>query len=167
MANLNPHMGILTWVLRDGCLMDCATVVPGLKPRPSGKSRHTETLQNTEKHSEHYLFSSEREPRVLHSTGNLPWLLPLLPLKKKPSAVRAVNCHKLQAFVSSVAFLFTPSLFKTAAALLRQSACVGQSVSLAHSSFVKSVCGLQRNSRWQKGKKNNNTFGKKNNSKAC
>lgn len=52
MANLNPHMGILTWVLRDGCLMDCATVVPGLKPRPSGQSRLTETLQNTQKNTQ-------------------------------------------------------------------------------------------------------------------
>lgn len=44
-------MGIFTWVLRDGSLMDCAAAVPGLKPRPSGKSRHTETLQSTQKNT--------------------------------------------------------------------------------------------------------------------
>lgn len=146
-ANPNVHMGVLTRVLRDSCLMDCATVVPSLNPWPSGKTRHTKTLQNTQKHTERYLFSSECEPRA--RLGSIHWCCyhRYQKKKKEPSVVRAVNCHKLQAFVSSVTFLFTLSLFKTAAALLRQSACVGHSVSLAHSSFVKSVCGLQRNSR--------------------
>lgn len=147
----NPHMGRLAWVLRDGCLMDCATAVPGLNPWPSGKTRHTETLQNTQKRTEHYLFSSEHEPRAPLGSVQLEihWgcYHRYQKKKKEPSVVRAVNCHKLQAFVSSVTFLFTPSLFKTVAALLRQPVCVGQSVSLAHSSFVKSGFRLQRNSR--------------------